>query len=81
MTALVLWASPSSKASERRAGQIISRFGGLTRLAKALGHKNVTTVQGWKERGVIPARRQQELLCLAKQQGVSLSPADFFEAV
>ena len=57
---------------------IIDRFGGMTALARALGHKNPTTVQGWKVRGIIPARQQRELLDLAKRSGVRLEPADFF---
>lgn len=57
---------------------IIERFGGMTALARALGHKNPTTVQGWKVRGIIPARQQRELLDLAKRTSVPLEPADFF---
>jgi len=57
---------------------IIERFGGMTALARALGHKNPTTVQGWKVRGIIPARQQRELLDLAKRANVPLEPADFF---
>lgn len=60
------------------AENIIARFGGLTALAKRLGHRNPTTVQGWKDRGVIPARRQLELLEIAKRDGIALAPEDFF---
>ncbi|MGO4125697.1 carph-isopro domain-containing protein [Inquilinus sp. YAF38] len=60
---------------------IIDRFGGLTSLARALGHKHASTVQGWKQRGVIPALRQQEVLNAALRLGIDLSPADFFEPV
>lgn len=57
---------------------IIERFGGMTALARALGHKNPTTVQGWKVRGIIPAHQQRALLILAKTVHVPLEPADFF---
>ena len=59
---------------------IIDSFGGLTALSRALGHKHVTTVQGWKQRGIIPAHRQQEVLNAARRLGIDMSPADFFEA-
>ncbi len=62
-----------------QAERIIEKFGGLTALAKALGHRNPTTVQGWKDRGFIPSSRQQEVLNLALVLGVDLSPADFFD--
>ena len=57
---------------------IVARFGGIRSLARVLGHRNPTTVQGWVVRGYIPARRQQEVLEAAHTAGVALSPADFF---
>ncbi len=59
---------------------IIAKFGGLTALATALGHRHPTTVQGWKARGVIPARQQARILAAARERGIELSPADFFDA-
>lgn len=59
---------------------IIDRFGGIVPAAKALGHKYPTTVQGWYERGWIPARQQKRVLDAAEQIGVVLTPADFFRA-
>lgn len=59
--------------------RIIGVFGGLTKLANALGHKNVTTVQGWKARGFVPARQQPLVLEAARKAGVLLAPEDFFE--
>lgn len=38
-----------------------------------------STVQGWKEVGLIPARHQQAVLDAAHAKGIPLSPADFFE--
>lgn len=58
---------------------IIEKFGGLTPLSRALGHKHVSTVQGWKDRGVIPARRQPEVLAAAERLGIAMSYRDFFE--
>jgi len=63
-----------------QAERIIARFGGLTKLARALGHEHPTTVQGWKKRGVIPARQQGKVLDAATANGVALEPADFFKA-
>jgi argininosuccinate lyase len=60
------------------AERIIERFGGISALARALGHRHPTTVQGWKQRGVIPARRQADVLAAAKAQNLSLSAEDFF---
>ena len=57
---------------------IVARFGGIRSLARVLGHRNPTTVQGWVVRGYIPARRQQEVLVAARTAGVALSPVDFF---
>jgi D-beta-D-heptose 7-phosphate kinase/D-beta-D-heptose 1-phosphate adenosyltransferase len=61
------------------AQRIIARFGGVTALARALGQRNPTTVQGWKQRGLIPARRQQQVLDAAQALGISLTPRDFFD--
>lgn len=58
---------------------IIERFGGLTALAKALGHEHPTTVQGWKGRGVIPSRHIPKIIEVARGRGIQLSAADFFE--
>lgn len=59
--------------------EIIRRFGGVRALAKALGHKNASTVQGWYERACIPTRRQSEILGLAAKTGTRLTPSDFFD--
>ena len=60
------------------AENIIDRFGGISALARALGHKHPTTVQGWKDRGVIPARQQAVVLKAAQREEVKLTYADFF---
>ncbi len=38
-----------------------------------------STVQSWKDAGVIPARRQGEVLDAARREGIDLGHADFFE--
>ena len=55
---------------------VIERFGGITALSRALGHEHPSTVQGWRDRGIIPARRQAELMRLAKTMGIELSPEE-----
>ena len=62
------------------AERIIDRFGGISTLARALGHRHPTTVQGWKQRGVIPARRQADVLAAARAHNVALTAEDFFAA-
>lgn len=61
------------------ADAIIEKFGGLTGLAKALGHKHPTTVQGWRRRGLIPAQQQAKVLEAARKKGIALGPSDFFD--
>ncbi len=61
-----------------QAERIIERFGSMMALSRALGHRHPTTVQGWKNRGIIPARRQAEVLAAARALKVALSPDDFF---
>lgn len=63
---------------QTRASHIIEQFGGVSALARALGHRWPTTVQGWKNRGIIPAHAQQDVLDAAERRNVPLSPADFF---
>jgi len=58
---------------------VIGRFGGVRALARLLDLPS-TTVQGWYERGVIPARRQPDLLAAAGRAEIALGPDDFFKA-
>lgn len=53
-----------------QADAIIQVFGGLTKTARALGHKHCTTVQGWRKSGNIPDWRKGEILQAADQAGV-----------
>lgn len=68
-------------ASEVATERVIRMFGGMTALAKALGHGHPTTVQGWKDRGVIPSRQIPFVLEAAKREGLNVSVADFFDTV
>ena len=66
---------PLAKASER----LIQRFGGIRPMANKL-EVPVTTVQGWKKRGAIPATRLADLRDAAQRHGIVLEEADL-EAV
>ena len=57
--------------------QVIRRFGSQQRVAELLGIWQ-TAVSGWLRRGAIPARRQDQLLRIARREGIALRPADFF---
>jgi hypothetical protein len=59
---------------------VIEAFGGLTKTARALGHRNVTTVQWWKKSGRIPAWRRPEIRAAAKRAGLLL-PASLLDDV
>lgn len=60
-----------------QAQHIIHKLGGINAAARLLGHANPTTVQGWKERGFIPAHRQAEVLAAAHGAGLDLKAEDF----
>lgn len=59
------------------AQRIIQKFGGQSALAALIG-KRQSTVQHWAKVGMIPAKRQELLLDLAKKKGINLDPVDFF---
>lgn len=50
---------------------IVERFGGIRPMAAKTGMK-VTTIQGWKQRGSIPASRKDELLAAARAHGIRI---------
>jgi hypothetical protein len=62
---------------DTQAKRIIEKFGGVYPLARALGHRNPTTVQGWLSRGFIPPRQHEPIWEAAKRDGVAVSLADF----
>jgi hypothetical protein len=55
---------------------IIEKFGGTRAMARKIG-RTPSTVQSWKDRGFIPARLHADILAVAQQSGVDLTPADF----
>lgn len=52
-----------------KAGPVLEAFGGLRPLAQALGI-TASTVQGWKQRGVIPGARAGAILEAARARGI-----------
>jgi transposase len=67
------------------AEHIIQKCGGAQAVAQMLGISPVS-VHKWKyalekggSGGLIPTARQQELLRAAKERGIKLRPADFFD--
>lgn len=60
--------------SDGSATAIIERFGGIRPMAAKL-NMPVTTVQGWKARGRIPANRAAALRAAAAEHGIDLSMA------
>jgi hypothetical protein len=58
--------------------RVIGLFGGITGLARALGHRHPTTVQGWRDRGRVPSEQIPEVIDAGRKAGVSLTHEDFF---
>lgn len=55
--------------------QIVARLG-LRTVARALGHANHTTVQGWHDRDKIPSEHWPDLIQAAEREGWQLSLRD-----
>lgn len=60
------------------ASRIIEKLGGTRKAAVILG-KPPSTIQSWKNSGLIPARHQGEILRAARKADINIQPADFFE--
>lgn len=58
--------------------QVIKKCGGPGALARLLGVSR-QVVHQWFDRGMIPSHRQDAVLSAARQAGIDLAPADFFE--
>lgn len=56
------------------ADQVIAAFGGTTATARALGHRQITTVHTWKRKGAIPLWRHAEIRAAAARLNVQLPP-------
>lgn len=50
---------------------------GIAQLSRLLGHRRVSTVQSWWDRGVIPQSNHPEIMRVARENDVPLEPADF----
>jgi hypothetical protein len=59
---------------------VISELGGISAVARGLGHRNVTTVQGWWDREIIPAQQQRCVLDFAASMGCPIDPNDVIPA-
>jgi hypothetical protein len=72
---------PRDASKDNSARRIIALFGGVRPMARRLSAAGrrvaPTTVQGWAERGVIPVRRQADVLAAAASAGIALAPGDF----
>lgn len=66
------------KKPRNRAEAVVFKFGGLRSMARILGHKHPTTIQGWVSRGVIPPRQHRIVWDAAQAHKVKLRKADFF---
>ena len=64
-----------------RIRKIILAFGGIRPTAAKLGHLHHSTVQGWWDREVIPARRQREVLNLAERLNIPIDAVDLIPEV
>ncbi|MGF1608133.1 MAG: uroporphyrinogen-III synthase [Kiloniellales bacterium] len=60
--------------AETPALAVIAAFGGIRPMAAKLGIA-VSTVQGWRERTVIPQPRHEDIMTAARSHGVDLDPA------
>lgn len=66
--------SPHLSDGPLNAPDVIAAFGGIRPMANKLGVA-VSTVQGWRERGSIPAARHAQVTAAAKKYGVRLDLA------
>jgi hypothetical protein len=62
-------------ASGAVAENIIERFGGIRPMATKLAVP-VTTVQGWKKRGIIPQVRHADILAAAARENIAIDPVE-----
>lgn len=63
-----------------QAERIISLLGGVRRTSEIVGAP-LTTVQSWRDGGVIPAKRQFDVIEAAKRAGINITGNDFFDGV
>lgn len=68
----ILRDKPRRSRDPMQVDQVIDAFGGLRPLATRLGIA-VSTVQGWKERGVVPEIRIERIMAAAREDGIDPS--------
>lgn len=68
-----------AEATANAAERVIARFGGIRPMAAKLGVA-VSTVQGWKVRGHIPAARREQIERAAEELGLELEATDLDDA-
>ncbi len=56
---------------------VIGKFGGVRPLARALGHPNPSTVQGWWVRRRIPWALVERVIEAGDQRGITIELGDF----
>ncbi len=61
------------------AQRVIEKFGGQSALARLIG-KGQSTVAHWAKTGNVPSKWQPELLKVASESGIELSPGDFMDS-
>jgi uroporphyrinogen-III synthase len=74
-----IMAQESAAPDPAPAQAVIAAFGGIRPMAHKLGVA-VSTVQGWKERGIIPANRRDQVLEAAAVAGIEVDEAAFASA-
>lgn len=57
--------------------RIVKRFGGDSAMARALGVKFASLIQGWRERGAIPVRHHALILDKAVELDIRMEREDF----
>lgn len=61
----------------RQVDRIIKKFGSQAELARAMKHKNNTTVGHWFKIGYVPTKRIPEVIAAGEILGIKLVPRDF----
>jgi len=64
-----------------QAEYLIGRFGGALATARTLGHRNPTTVRGWKDRGTVPIRQFHLMLKVGETLDPPLCAQEYFESL
>lgn len=55
-----------------RVNSLVSKFGGIRKMSEVLGHKHVTTVRWWVEKGYVPRYQEANIMLAAQRTGLPL---------